>query len=100
MGPINRNLNNFEYLVEHCAKDLSVKKEGIIHTAQSLHHDHVPAKQMGLASAWIERGEEVESVMGGDAKAYEGKVSYSWHYRSMGEMADAVDAFATNPLDN
>ncbi|POR34500.1 Uncharacterized protein TPAR_05299 [Tolypocladium paradoxum] len=102
IGSYKPSLNNFEYLIEHCAKDLGVKKEGIIHTAQSLHHDHVPAMQMGLASAWIERGVEVESVMGGDIKAYEGKVSYSWHCRSMGEMADAVDAFMfqANSLDN
>ncbi|PNY24616.1 Uncharacterized protein TCAP_05447 [Tolypocladium capitatum] len=92
VGTYKPNLRNFEYLVERCATDLGVKKEDIIHTAQSLHHDHVPAMQMGLASAWIERRGEVESVMGGDPKAYEGRVSYSWHYRSMGEMADAVDA--------
>ena len=27
----------------------------ILHTAQSLHHDHVPAERAGLARAWIDR---------------------------------------------
>ncbi|KYK58087.1 putative haloacid dehalogenase protein [Drechmeria coniospora] len=94
IGSYKPNLRNFEYLVEHCRRDLGVDRDGIIHTAQSLHHDHVPAKDMALASAWIERGGEVESVMGGDPKDYEGRVAYSWHYRTMGEMADAVDAVA------
>jgi 2-haloalkanoic acid dehalogenase type II len=96
IGSYKPDLNNFRYLIEHCDKDLGVKKEHILHTAQSLHHDHVPAKQIGLASVWIERGEEVESVMGGDPKAYEDKVSYSWRYTNMREMADAVDAAAEN----
>ncbi len=30
-------------------------KEKILHTAQSLYHDHVPAKRFGLASIWINR---------------------------------------------
>ena len=57
-------------------------------------HDHVPAKQIGLASAWIERGrdKEVKSVMGGTLEEYKDKVAFTWHYATMGEMADAVDA--------
>lgn len=94
IGSYKPDLNNFRYLIEHCDKDLGVKKEDILHTAQSLHHDHVPAKEIGLASAWIERGEEVESVMGGDPEAYADKVSYSWKFKNMREMADAVDAAA------
>ncbi|KAL7947431.1 HAD-like domain-containing protein [Trichoderma barbatum] len=94
IGSYKPDLNNFRYLIEHCDKDLGVKKEDILHTAQSLHHDHVPAKQIGLTSAWIERGEEVESVMGGDPGAYEGKVSYSWKFTNMREVADAVDTAA------
>lgn len=94
IGSYKPDLRNFRYLIEHCDKDLGVKKEDILHTAQSLHHDHVPAKQVGLVSAWIERGEEVESVMGGDPKEYEERVAYSWKFKNMKEMADAVDAAA------
>lgn len=95
IGSYKPDLNNFDYLISHVEKDLGVKKEDIIHTAQSLHHDHVPAKQAGLVSAWIERGQDVESVMGGDPQDYADKVSYTWHFKTMAEMADAVDAAAT-----
>ena len=30
-------------------------KDDILHVAQSLFHDHVPAKAAGLACAWIDR---------------------------------------------
>ncbi|MDA8048963.1 MAG: haloacid dehalogenase type II [Rhodospirillales bacterium] len=45
---------NFRYLLERLA-ERGVKKSEILHTAQSLFHDHVPAKRAGLATAWIDR---------------------------------------------
>ena len=30
-------------------------KASILHVAQSLYHDHVPAQELGLATAWIDR---------------------------------------------
>jgi 2-haloalkanoic acid dehalogenase type II len=45
---------NFEVLIERLA-EIGVAKEKILHTAQSLHHDHVPANRIGLANAWIDR---------------------------------------------
>jgi 2-haloalkanoic acid dehalogenase type II len=94
IGSYKPNLQNFHYLIEHCDKDLGVKKEDIIHTAQSLAHDHVSANEVGLVSAWIERGkdQEVKSVMGDPTGELEAKVNLTWHFASMGEMADAVDA--------
>ena len=29
--------------------------EAVLHVAQSLHHDHVPAQRLGLRTAWIDR---------------------------------------------
>lgn len=94
IGSYKPDPRNFEYLIKHCEKDLGVQKENILHTAQSLYHDHVPSKQAGLTSAWIERLSGFESVMGGDLAKYQDKVSYTWHFNTMGEMADAVDADA------
>jgi 2-haloacid dehalogenase len=34
---------------------IGVPRERILHVAQSLYHDHVPAKRLGLASVWIDR---------------------------------------------
>ena len=30
-------------------------RERILHVAQSLYHDHVPAKALGLTTVWIDR---------------------------------------------
>ena len=34
---------------------IPVARERILHVAQSLHHDHVPAKQLGMTTVWIDR---------------------------------------------
>jgi 2-haloacid dehalogenase len=34
---------------------IGVPRERILHVAQSLFHDHVPAQRLGLATAWIDR---------------------------------------------
>jgi 2-haloacid dehalogenase len=34
---------------------IPIEPSGILHVAQSLYHDHVPARAMGLATAWIDR---------------------------------------------
>jgi 2-haloacid dehalogenase len=42
---------NFEFAFER----IDVPRERILHVAQSLFHDHVPAKALGMATAWIDR---------------------------------------------
>jgi len=42
---------NFEVALER----IRVPRERILHVAQSLYHDHVPARRLGLATAWIDR---------------------------------------------
>jgi 2-haloacid dehalogenase len=34
---------------------VELPRERILHVAQSLFHDHVPAKRLGLATVWIDR---------------------------------------------
>ena len=34
---------------------IDAPRERILHAAQSLFHDHVPAKQLGLTSVWVDR---------------------------------------------
>ena len=46
---------NFDFLIEHVRDDLGHGPDDILHVAQSLFHDHVPAKAKGLATAWIDR---------------------------------------------
>jgi 2-haloacid dehalogenase len=42
---------NFEYAFAH----IDVPRERIVHVAQSLFHDHVPAKALGMTTVWIDR---------------------------------------------
>ena len=45
------NPHNFEVALEH----IGLPRDKILHVAQSLFHDHVPAKKMGFATVWIDR---------------------------------------------
>jgi 2-haloacid dehalogenase len=44
-------IENFELAFER----IDVPRERILHVAQSLFHDHVPAKHLGMTSVWIDR---------------------------------------------
>ncbi len=43
--------NNFQLAFER----IGVPKEQILHVAQSLFHDHVTAKRLGMTTAWVDR---------------------------------------------
>ncbi|MGI9408394.1 MAG: haloacid dehalogenase type II [Hyphomicrobiaceae bacterium] len=45
---------NFEYMIENLART-GVSKGEILHTAESMFHDHAPANTFGLANCWIYR---------------------------------------------
>jgi 2-haloacid dehalogenase len=78
---------NFDYLLKHLKRDLGVAKDSVLHTAQSLHHDHVPATKAGLARAWIDRRHGLEGSGATKAVAKPPKVHF--HFKSMAEMAEA-----------
>lgn len=46
---------NFDYLLDHLATDLGIEPDSVLHVAQSLFHDHAPAKAACLDTAWIDR---------------------------------------------
>ncbi len=51
---------NFAYMLRRLRDDLGVEKSKILHTAQSLFHDLVPAAAFGLATNWIDRRHDRE----------------------------------------
>lgn len=85
IGSYKPNSRNFRYLLETLAA-LGIGSHEILHTAQSLHHDHVPAKALGLATAWIDRrlGRE-----GGATVAPEHTPAYDFRFESLAALADA-----------
>lgn len=54
IGAYKPSDRNFDYLIAH-APEIGIAKDQILHTAESLFHDHVPANRHGLASCWIYR---------------------------------------------
>ena len=73
--------------------ELGVDRAELLHVAQSLFHDHAPAKREGLPSVWINRRHD--RVGWGATPEPSDAWSYNLEFPSMGEFADAVDqAFA------
>jgi 2-haloalkanoic acid dehalogenase type II len=54
IGSYKPDSRNFDYMLRNLSA-LGVAKGDILHTAESLFHDHVPANKVGLRSAWIYR---------------------------------------------
>ena len=54
IGSYKPDPRNFAYMLAQLAAR-GVDKSRILHTAQSLFHDHVPATAAGLATCWIDR---------------------------------------------
>jgi 2-haloacid dehalogenase len=54
IGSYKPSPRNFEYMLEKLG-ERGIRKEKILHTAESLFHDHKPANGFGLASCWIYR---------------------------------------------
>lgn len=92
IGSYKPDSANFEYLFEHLQQDLGLERSDILHTAQSLFHDHVPAKRFGLANAWIDRQHLSESGSWGATAKVSEKPEVDFLFFSMGEMAEAVKA--------
>jgi 2-haloacid dehalogenase len=67
---------------------IPVPRARILHVAQSLFHDHVPAKQLGLSSVWIDRRHDRP---GPGATPVADAVPDAT-YQSMRAFADAVTA--------
>ena len=83
---------NFEYLLAHLKSDLGLAPSDVLHTAQSLHHDHAPANRFGLANAWIDRQRLSAGGSWGATARVDPMPSTDFVFFSMGEMADAVAA--------
>ena len=72
---------------------LGVDRGELLHVAQSLFHDHVPAKREGLPSVWINRRHD-RAGWGATPEPSE-EWSFDLEFNSMADFADAVDgAFA------
>jgi 2-haloacid dehalogenase len=60
----------------------------LLHVAQSLYHDHEPAKAAGLATVWIDRRHDRDGF--GATPPPSGGVQPDWRFGSLIEFADAA----------
>lgn len=85
IGSYKPDLANFQYMLAKLADD-GIDKQQILHTAQSLFHDHAPAREVGLATCWIDRRHDRR---GSGATAVPAKeVEVDFRFTSLGEMAE------------
>jgi 2-haloacid dehalogenase len=86
VGSYKPDARNFEYMLARLA-DQGIAREQILHTAESLYHDHIPAKRFGLATCWIHR--RAGQAGHGATRPPEVEVSPDFRFATLGEMADA-----------
>jgi 2-haloalkanoic acid dehalogenase type II len=86
VGSYKPDPRNFEYLLARFG-ERGIAREQILHTAESLFHDHVPAQRCGLATCWIHRRAGQDGF--GATRAPEGEVRPDFRFESLAALADA-----------
>jgi 2-haloacid dehalogenase len=89
IGSYKPDPRNFRYLLATLER-LGVAPRQILHTAQSLYHDHAPAQAAGLASAWIDRRQDAQGW--GATRPPAGTPDYNFRFTSLAELASAHQA--------
>lgn len=87
IGTYKPDVANFHYMIQHVEQDFGIGRDQILHTAQSLFHDHQPASQVGLARAWIDRRHDRPGW--GATPATADRPDVHFHFHSMADLAMA-----------
>ncbi len=86
MGSYKPSDRNFGYMLDKLPT-LGVEKSQILHTAESLFHDHKPANKHGLATCWIYRRHDQDGF--GATMDPGGMPNIDFRFNSMAELAAA-----------
>ena len=89
VGAYKPSDKNFEYMLSKL-KTLGVEKHQILHTAESMFHDHGPANRHGLASCWIYRRFDQEGF--GATMNPCDMPTYNFRFNSMADLVKAHQA--------
>jgi 2-haloalkanoic acid dehalogenase type II len=93
IGSYKPSPRNFAALLAEAGR-LGIPPARLLHVAQSLFHDHVPARQAGLATVWINRRHDRPGW--GATPAPGAGVIPDAEFPSLRAFADAVDVAAAN----
>ena len=89
VGSYKPSPRNFEYMLENLGR-LGIEKHEILHTAESMFHDHAPANAFGLANCWIYRRHDKQGF--GATMRPEEMPPYDMVFNSMAELVAAHKA--------
>jgi 2-haloacid dehalogenase len=84
IGSYKPDRRNFAYLVERVA-ERGIDRSRVLHVAQSIFHDLVPASELGLATCWVVRGHEHDG-RGGQL----GRARFDARIDTLAELAESV----------
>jgi len=85
IGSYKPDPRSFRYMLDRLAAD-GVPKPRVLHVAQSLFHDHVPANALGMASAWIDRRDRAGGR--GATAPVSADVRYDFRLTSLAALAE------------
>ncbi len=87
IGSYKPDPRNFAYLLDAVRK-LGLGKRDLLHTAQSLYHDHAPAERAGIARCWINRRGD-KGKGSGATKAVAHMPGLDFEFPTLAAMAEA-----------
>jgi 2-haloalkanoic acid dehalogenase type II len=90
VGAYKPSPRNFDFMLERVRKDFGILPSEILHVAQSLTHDHVPATKAGLTKVWIDRRHDKEGF--GATVAPGADYHLEFTFNSMADLAAAHQA--------
>ena len=79
---------HFEALLESVTA-MSIGRHQLLHVAQSLYHDHEPARRFGLSSVWIDRGRG-RLEPGATPPPGDPSIEPKWRFPTLEAFADAI----------
>ena len=80
---------HFEALLQSL-QEMAIDRDKLLHVAQSLYHDHEPARRHGLQSVWIDRGRD-GSGSGATPPPGDAEIRPRWRFPTLEAFADAVE---------
>ncbi len=86
IGSYKPDPRNFEFMIDMLGR-LGIRKSEILHTAESMFHDHASANQFELSNCWIYRRHDKQGF--GATMTPAQMPRYDFQFNSMADMADA-----------